>query len=176
MKKIVFILVAAFAVGPLCAQVIVNSDGTHSVVHGNVIVNSDGSHTIIQDNVIVNSNGTHSTIHGNVIVNSDGSHTIIQDNVIVNSDGKHWTRHGNVIVNPDGSHTIIHDNVIVNSGEAHPRWYDRLAYFLGFRNDKTVVDDGDESLANDNETNYKKALRLAKRQARRSNHRAELLD
>ncbi len=75
------------------AQVVVNSDGSHSVVTGNVIVNSDGSHSIMSGNVIVNPNGTHSVIAGNVIINPNGTHSVIA---------------GNVLVNPDGSHSILH--------------------------------------------------------------------
>lgn len=59
------------------AQVVVNPDGTHSVVVGNVVVNPDGTHSVIAGNVIVNSNGTHSVIVGNTLVNPDGSHSAI---------------------------------------------------------------------------------------------------
>ena len=58
-------------------QVVVNPDGSHSVVTGNVIVNPDGTHSVVAGNVIVNSNGTHSVIVGNVLVNPDGSHSIL---------------------------------------------------------------------------------------------------
>ena len=61
-------------------QVVVNSDGTHSVVTGNVVVNSDGTHSVITGNVVVNPNGTHSVIAGNVIVSPNGSHSVISDN------------------------------------------------------------------------------------------------
>ncbi|RZJ86909.1 MAG: hypothetical protein EOO20_17255 [Chryseobacterium sp.] len=73
------------------SQVVVNSDGTHSIVTGNVIVNPNGTHSVITGNVIVNPNGTHSVIHNNVIVGSDGSHSVIHGNVLVDSDGKHKT-------------------------------------------------------------------------------------
>lgn len=59
------------------AQVVVNPDGTHSVVVGNVVVNPDGTHSVIAGNVIVNSNGTHSVIVGNTLINPDGSHSAI---------------------------------------------------------------------------------------------------
>lgn len=59
------------------AQVVVNPDGSHSVVVGNVVVNPDGGHSVLVGNVIVNSNGTHSVITGNVLVNPDGTHSAI---------------------------------------------------------------------------------------------------
>lgn len=59
------------------AQVVVNPDGSHSVLAGNVIVNPNGTHSVIAGNVVVNSNGTHSVIMGNILVNPDGSHSII---------------------------------------------------------------------------------------------------
>ena len=91
MKKLLILFTFVFSLSA-GAQVIVNSDGSHSVVHGDVIVNSDGSHSVKHGNVIVNSNGSHSVVHGNVLVNPDGSHSV---------------KHGNVIVNPDGSHTVV---------------------------------------------------------------------
>lgn len=61
------------------SQVIVNPDGTHSVVTGNVIVNPDGTHSVLMGNVIVNPNGSHSVIHGNILVGPDGSHTFLPE-------------------------------------------------------------------------------------------------
>jgi hypothetical protein len=68
-----YLLIFILAISTLtihAQSVVVNSDGTHSTVHGNVIVNSNGTHSTVHDNVIVNSNGTHSTIHrsGNTTV------------------------------------------------------------------------------------------------------------
>lgn len=60
-------------------QVIVNPDGTHSVVTGNIIVNPDGTHSVVVGNVIVNSNGSHSVIHGNILVGPDGSHAFLPE-------------------------------------------------------------------------------------------------
>lgn len=70
-----FVLLLAHQVGR--AQVVVNPDGSHSIVTGSVIVNPDGSHSVKSGNIIVNPNGTHSVIAGNVIVNPDGSHSIL---------------------------------------------------------------------------------------------------
>lgn len=42
-----------------------------------VIVNPDGTHSVLTGNVIVNPNGTHSVLHGNVLVNPDGTHAIL---------------------------------------------------------------------------------------------------
>ncbi len=60
-------------------QVIVNPDGTHSIVTGNVIVNPNGTHSVIHGNIIVNPNGSHSVIHGNILVGPDGSHTFFDN-------------------------------------------------------------------------------------------------
>lgn len=61
------------------SQVIVNPDGTHSVVTGNIIVNPNGTHSVVVGNVIVNPNGSHSVIHGNTLVGPDGSHTFFPE-------------------------------------------------------------------------------------------------
>lgn len=71
------------------SQVVVNPDGSHSVVVGNVVVNPDGGHSVLTGNVIVNSNGTHSVIAGNVIVNSNGTHSVIIGDLLINPDGSH---------------------------------------------------------------------------------------
>jgi hypothetical protein len=42
-----------------------------------VIVNPDGTHTVVTGNVIVNPNGTHSVLNGNILVNPDGTHSVI---------------------------------------------------------------------------------------------------
>jgi len=60
-------------------QVVVNTDGTHSIVTGNIIVNPDGTHSVKTGDVMVNPNGSHSTIHGNVLVAPDGSHSIFSN-------------------------------------------------------------------------------------------------
>jgi metallo-beta-lactamase class B len=96
MKTLLMICCVAFVTDVIGQTVVVNPDGTHSVVHGNVIVNPDGTHSTVHGNVIVNPNGTHSTVHGNVIVNPDGTHSTVHGNVIVNPDGTHSTVHGNV--------------------------------------------------------------------------------
>ena len=62
-------------------QVVINPDGTHSVVTGNVIVNTDGTHSVITGNIVVNPNGTHSVIAGNVLVSPSGTHSLISDNI-----------------------------------------------------------------------------------------------
>ncbi len=99
-NKMKNILVACFILftSNAMSQVIVNSDGSHTIVSGDVIINPDGSHSIKSGNVIINSNGTHSIISGNTIINSDGSHTV---------------RAGNIAVSSDGSHSILTDNNIL---------------------------------------------------------------
>lgn len=84
-------------------QVIVNPDGTHSVVHGSVIVNPNGTHSVIHGSgsnaVIVNPDGTHSVKHGSVIVNPNGTHSTI-----------HKTGANTIIVGPNGSRTVMMDS------------------------------------------------------------------
>tara|TARA_R110002020_G_scaffold436722_1_gene646871 strand:+ start:6504 stop:6887 length:384 start_codon:yes stop_codon:yes gene_type:complete len=75
--------------GLYAQSVIVNPDGTHSVVidHGvhKVIVNPDGTHSVAvglgTSNILINPNGTHSQIIGNrnskIIVNPNGTHSIL---------------------------------------------------------------------------------------------------
>ncbi|MGV3706361.1 MAG: hypothetical protein ACO1NU_13380 [Arcticibacter sp.] len=59
------------------AQIIVNPDGTHSVVTGNIVVNPNGTHSIIAGNIVVNPDGTHSVVAGNVVVNPNGTHSVL---------------------------------------------------------------------------------------------------
>ena len=111
-----------------------------------VVVNPDGTHSVVINNgntsTIVNPNGTHSTaIHnGNTttIVNPDGTHSTAVQNgnisIIVNPNGTHSTaiHNGNTttIVNPDGAHSIaVHNGtntVITNNGNEatkdKPKW------------------------------------------------------
>lgn len=111
MKKIYTIIACCAALMQLNAQtVIVNSDGTHSIVIGNgpvkTIVNSSGTHSLLIDHggitkTLVNANGTHSTIidHGGAtktIINADGTHSMIIDHggatkTIINANGTHST-------------------------------------------------------------------------------------
>ncbi len=81
MKKIVFIFAAAIAVCPLYAQVIVNPDGTHSVVHGSHIVSPDGNISAIHGNHIVGSDGKISVVHGNHIISLDGNISVVDDSI-----------------------------------------------------------------------------------------------
>lgn len=93
MKPFLVSIAICFACAQLGkAQVIVNPDGTHSVVTGNVIVNPNGTHSVIHGNVIVNPNGTHSVLHGNILVNPNGTHSVIpitasSGNLLHNSSG-----------------------------------------------------------------------------------------
>ncbi len=69
-----------------------------------VIVNPDGTHSVVIDHgvhkVIVNPNGTHSVAvssgTGNILVNPDGTHTQIM------GEGN-----SKIIVNPNGTHSIL---------------------------------------------------------------------
>lgn len=57
----------------IAGQVIVNSDGSHSIISGNVIINSGGSHSVKSGNVIINPNGSHTLITGNDPLKSNKS-------------------------------------------------------------------------------------------------------
>jgi quinol monooxygenase YgiN len=59
------------------SQVIVNPDGTHSVVTGNVVVNPNGTHSVISGNLLVNPDGTHSVFNGNAL-RADAQRTKVQ--------------------------------------------------------------------------------------------------
>ena len=95
MKRILLSLLCMVSLSAYAQHtVVVNPDGTHSVVINNgnsaTIVNPDGSHStaILQHNgnsaIIVNPDGTHSTAthNGNdaTIVNPDGTHSVFINN------------------------------------------------------------------------------------------------
>lgn len=128
MKILVILFFAMLSSGLFAQSVIVNPDGTHSVVidHGvhKVIVNPNGTHSVAvssgTSNIVVNPDGTHSQIIGNgnskIIVNPNGTHSILStqgnfQRVIANPNSgyqplfvKKW---GNkMIILPDGS--ILH--------------------------------------------------------------------
>lgn len=88
MKRLLLIVLTVLGGGISQAQVVVNPDGSHSVVHGSVIVNPDGTHSTIHGNVIVNSDGTYSTIHGPVVVNPNGTHSILVGSATSNADSQ----------------------------------------------------------------------------------------
>jgi len=80
MRKIFLLLMLFVAFENVKAQtVIVNPDGTHTIVIDNgptkTIVNPDGTHSIVIDNgstkTIINPNGTHSTV-----IDNDSTKTI----------------------------------------------------------------------------------------------------
>lgn len=95
MRNILFAILILFAQSAI-SQIVINSDGSHSVVTGNVIVNSDGSHSIISGNVVVNPNGSHSIIAGNVLLNSNGTHSVFPNNINSNND-YHTNTHNNSV-------------------------------------------------------------------------------
>lgn len=89
MKILVVLFFAMLSSGLYAQSIIVNPDGTHSVVHGHgdnkVIVNPDGTHSVIMGSgsskIMVNPDGTHSLIIGDgnskIIVNPNGTHSIL---------------------------------------------------------------------------------------------------
>ena len=114
MKKILVICCIVF-VTDVIGQIVVNPDGTHSVVVGNVAVNPNGTHSVIVGGVAVNSDGTHSTAVGNVIVNPNGTHSTIVGSGSRKADVNLYDTHNEVVriastrivVNPYGNHFTI---------------------------------------------------------------------
>jgi hypothetical protein len=94
MKKVLLLLASSIVASGSYAQIIVNPDGTHSVVHGDVIVNPDGTHSVRHGNVIVSPNGRHSTVH-----------TLGKNRITINLNGPEKK----FVINIDGS-TITFDN------------------------------------------------------------------
>jgi|GEM_PF-1768141 len=69
---------SSYAIGQ--AQIVVNPDGSHSVVIGNIVVNPNGTHSVIMGNIVVNPNGTHSVLIGDPPANQDGNNTFFRHN------------------------------------------------------------------------------------------------
>jgi len=105
MKQIFLPLLFLFTMCNLVAQnVVVNPDGTHSIVIDNgstkTIVNPNGTHSTVIDNcstkIVVNPNGTHSIVVGSgrikTVVNPDGTHSIFIDNGAANCEPKRYSR------------------------------------------------------------------------------------
>lgn len=91
MKQVFALGLFLFICAQSQAQIIVNSDGTHSIQHGMHAVNSDGTVSVIHGPHLIHSNGTVSVIHGSTIINPDGSIGIrhdkaLNDNAAVTND------------------------------------------------------------------------------------------
>lgn len=125
MKKhlILSFLLCATGVARAQVSIIVNPDGTHSVLHQNgntgVVVNPDGSHSVLHQNgstaVLVNPNGTHSVVpntdtNPTVLVNPNGTHSIIQ-------------RTGSIttVTSPEGTSAFIEP--VTADSTRRPFWY-----------------------------------------------------
>lgn len=74
--QLLFILLVVFTAS-YGQGVIVNPDGTHSVVTGSIIVNPNGTHSTIHGSVVVNPNGTHSILTGSTLINPNGTTSIL---------------------------------------------------------------------------------------------------
>ena len=95
MERLLIILALSFFLNcsAIAQSVIVNPDGTHSIVINNgstsTIVNPDGTHSTAinhgSTSIIVNPNGTHSSVihNGNIstIVNPNGTHSTVDNTV-----------------------------------------------------------------------------------------------
>lgn len=106
MRRLFLLLLLFVAFENVKAQtVVVNPDGTHSIIIDNgstkTIVNPDGTHTTIIDNgstkIIVNPDGTHSTVIDNdsikTIVNPDRTNSTVVDNDSTKTIVKRQKRH-----------------------------------------------------------------------------------
>lgn len=71
-KYCLLLILSLFTLENYGQGIIVNPDGTHSVVTGNVVVNPDGTHSVINGSTILNPNGTTSTISGSSVISSNG--------------------------------------------------------------------------------------------------------
>jgi len=150
MKKILFVFTFVALLNNIRAQtIIVNPDGTHSIMIDNgvtkTIVHPNGTHSTVIDNgttkTIVNPDGTHSTVIDNgitkTIVNPNGTHSTIID--------KGTTK---TIVNPDGTHSIIIDNGMTKT-IVHPNGTHSTVIYNGTT--KTIVNpNGIHSIIIDN--------------------------
>jgi hypothetical protein len=139
-QMLTFLFITFISYGAFAQSVIVNADGTHSIIIDNGATKS-----------IVNPNGTHSTIIDNgatkTIANPNGTHSIIIDNgatkTIANPNGTHSTIIDNgptkTIVNPNGTHSII----ITNWKSLADIYPPAMAALKEMRNNKTkeVLDD-----------------------------------
>lgn len=116
------------SVGLFAQSIIINPDGTHSVLidHGvhKVIVSPDGTHSVVvgteNNNILVNLDGTHSQIinQGNskIIVNPNGTHSILAkqgsfQQVLIRPNSEYQPiiikkRGDKIVILPDGS--VIH--------------------------------------------------------------------
>lgn len=83
--SVLLLLVGRYAIAQ---SILVNPDGTHSVIHDHgatsVVINPNGTHSIVFNNgstsIMVNPDGTHSTIlrHGNTgtLIHPNGMHSV----------------------------------------------------------------------------------------------------
>jgi hypothetical protein len=100
----------SFFIGMVCLvngqTVVVNPDGTHTIVLGSVIVHPNGQHSV------VHTTGAHS-----VVVGPDGRHTVIvgldqpgSPKIVVHPDGRHSQVYSSgintLVVGPNGTHTV----------------------------------------------------------------------
>lgn len=86
MKKVFAFGLFLFFCAKSQAQIIVNSDGSHSIQHGMHAVNSDGTVSAIHGPHLIHQNGTVSVIHSPNIINSDGTSPLQYDNSLFNDN------------------------------------------------------------------------------------------
>lgn len=95
----------SFIKGAFCLSVIWFSNS--AIGQAQIIVNPDGTHSVVTGNIVVNPNGTHSIIAGNIVVNPDGTHSVMAGNVVVNPNGTHSVLTGKTPADPGGANTIL---------------------------------------------------------------------
>jgi hypothetical protein len=124
---IIRFLFISFFVATACLvngqTIVVNPDGTHSVMIGSQQAGSPG--------IIVHSNGQHSVVHKtgahSIVVGPDGGHSVMvgsdqpgSPKIIVHLDGKHSVMHStgahSVVIGSDGAHCVM-----VNHNEPNSR-------------------------------------------------------
>ncbi len=88
-------------------QVIINTDGTHSVQHGPHIIHSNGTVSVQHGPHIIHPNGTISVQHGQHIIQPDGSVAVVHGPTIIHSDPKNAETLGET---HDSSTITVSDN------------------------------------------------------------------
>ncbi|EFK58795.1 hypothetical protein [Sphingobacterium spiritivorum] len=114
MKKLIFTGLLLTCLATVSAQIVVNPDGTHSVVSGSHIINSNGTVSAIHGDHIISSDGSISAIHGNHIVNSNGTISAIHGSHIINmNSGTISVVQGVYPLHENGSLNLLQSNLLL---------------------------------------------------------------
>lgn len=77
MKQLLVFGALIFTCSVLCGQIIVNADGTHSIVAGLHTHNSDGTVSVIHGNHLIHQNGSVSVIPGSPIIDQNDKTSVL---------------------------------------------------------------------------------------------------